>query len=239
MRLAIWDIEPCARFRSLESHGHDVVFVDPVDAARLLTAGQVDVALVPVVDILKLVDAFSVIPGLSLASTVRSPWAGVIPIADLDKIRTFESLAANGSLGDICEIILRETYELEASSRVVTAYSTNGASPDAVFIFGDGAVDAEQTTTLDVGQEWYELTGTPLVWGLFAIRPGQDPSEVLDALAPVAGGGSPSDNVRFDLDVEVVDGLDRLAHMLFYYSKVDDVPNPRFATGNGAGFSAS
>jgi hypothetical protein len=83
---------------------------------------------------------------------------------------------------------------------------------------------------LDIGQEWFEMAAHPLIWGVFVMRGGLDPSDYGEQLLELASFENVvSEDVKLRFDPDVLTGLDELAHYLFYFGKVDDIPMPRFS----------
>jgi predicted solute-binding protein len=253
VRLAVWNIRPCSLlFGSDDVDGIEVRYGDPVECKALLDAGEVDVALIAVNDALREVDSYRLLSQAVLASASTFPWATLQFKDGIEGIRSVEVLQGHRQAGEVAEIFLREEYDVDVKVRSKEALSTNGESADALVVIENpsDALDADNRW-LDVGQEWFELTALPLPWGVFAVRT-ENPTalfgELLDVIISrslkeeaVAAwlDGHPSlteressaieSDLRYRFDEEVMAGIGELAHYLFYYGKVEDVPSPRFA----------
>lgn len=163
-----------------------VSFVLPSECADQLAAGELDVGLVPSAELARL--PVKVIPGLGIAcaGTIRSILlASKLP---LPEIRTLACDAASRSSTMLARMILRERYGVEP--RVVVQPADLQAmlqAADAALIIGDPALrlDPPRLPYLikDLGEEWYELTGKPMVFAVWAARRELEP--VVEELAAI------------------------------------------------------
>lgn len=247
----------------------DVLYGSPDECKALLDSGDVDVALIAINDVLRAVDEYDILPQAVVASTSNFPYATLRIKDGVDGIRRVEALQSHRQASEVAEIILREEYGLETSIQFRTSAAANGSSPDAYLTFenptADEDVDAASSVGsgadtdnkwLDIGQEWFELTGLPLVWGVFAVRAGSSANVTGDLLeAVVSNSLTPEsralwmdahasmskreesaleNDLRFQFDPEVLAGLEVLTYYLFYYGKVDDISTPRFLESPGS-----
>lgn len=235
MRIALWDIDPFTETRKrLSDAGWDVVLTSPARCGEELLNGRVDAALVPCIEVLKNTAAFSVLPGVGLASTRGFPHAALRVNRPVNEIRTVRCDEDAAPFYGVASVLLREQYE-----RVVSRVDDSEA--DAELLFGDAAVGVADERRIDLGVEWFEMTGTPLAWGFFVTRPGTTPDAATTTLQNVLSSflrgeddGSPSDesdpdsydarSLRVMYDPEVSAGVDELAHYLFYVGILDDIP---------------
>lgn len=240
MRLAVWNIPPCRLLfgedRPDDEDDVQVFYHDPDSCRALLRAGEVDVALVAINDVLRNVDEYAIIPDAVFASGPRFPHAAMRLNAPMDEIRSVDVLKTHRQAGELAEIILREQYRLDVEVRYRDNRSFNGDAPDAYVTFGELSEEApEGRRRLDIGQEWFEMTGRPLVWGVFTVLPGRPDGgfgEQLQAMLPRTQAdperSKELSDLRLRFDPDVLEGLDEMAHYLFYFGKVDDIPAPRF-----------
>lgn len=234
MRIALWDIDPFTesteRFSEL---AWNVRFVSPGDCGRALLDGEVDIALVPSIEVLKNTAAFTVLPGVAFASKRRFPYIGLQLNSPVIEVRTILASPDAEPFYGIASLVLREQYECRTSL-------VREGEADSRLEIGGAAVAAGGKDRLDIGLEWFEMTGTPLAWGFFTVRPATVPDSRLAAIQEelaailrsgqgmsdeewrVVGGASP--NLRAGYDPEVSEGIDELAHYLFYVGILDDIP---------------
>ncbi|MFV1981570.1 MAG: hypothetical protein ACC655_10485, partial [Rhodothermia bacterium] len=61
MKLAAWNIRPCSLlFGSNDVDGIEVLYCEPSECKAMLDFGEVDVALIPINEVLRDVDDFSI-----------------------------------------------------------------------------------------------------------------------------------------------------------------------------------
>jgi len=240
VRIALWNIDPFSGSKSLlEGIGWGVQHASPSDCGRMLLEGEVDVALVPSIEVLRHTDAFMVLPDVAFASRRGFPLVGLALSKQMSEIRSIVCTADTEPFFGIASMILREQYE-QATSLV------RAGQADAALLLGAEATAVDDASKLDLGQEWFEMTGTPLSWGFFAARPGTTPNralrdlqEALVGLIRGAGLDAATDaadpdqhsTYRAQFDPEVADGVDELAHYLFYMGILDDIPALRLMAG--------
>jgi chorismate dehydratase len=157
----------------------------PSRLADLLAVGQLDVALIPVIEYFR-AGSYSVVPNIAIASRgpvlsvtlfSRMPWAGVRRVA-LD--------AGSRTSAALTRVLLGHRYGV--SAEVVSLPMDRQAEDvdaDAVLLIGDRAMRAclpGFQYAFDLGQEWFEWTGLPFVYAVWAVREGVDLCGVDEAL---------------------------------------------------------
>ena len=178
----IVDVKPLA-WGFLKGHHADLFSTEsrPLGmAGRMLSHGALDVGLVPTVDVAR-DPRLEVLPDLCVA------FAGGCPVCTL-------AVYSPGDLGDVRRVYLgRHSRTSAAALRIILAES-HGAEPEyreappsgrleageAALVIGGAAMrppDArfappEALQRLDLASAWRDLTGLPLVAGVWAVRPG-------------------------------------------------------------------
>jgi predicted solute-binding protein len=240
VRIALWDIDPFSGSADrLTELGWDPIFTSPADCGRLLLAGEVDVALVPSIELLRSTETFSVLPGTAFASREGFRYVVLRKHRPVQEVRSILCSAETEPFYGLASIVLREQYESRTSL-------VRSGSADSELVMGR-VEEYDSADFLDIGLEWFEMTGTPLSWGFFATRPGTDPNRPLTALQELLGsilreaGNHASENgaiaeadvhpFRAMFDPEVAEGVDELAHYLFYVGILDDIPAIRLMAG--------
>jgi predicted solute-binding protein len=146
-------------------------FEIPSECARTIERGQATVGLVPVAEISR--QKLDVVPGYGIAchGAVRS-----ILLVSRKPIRQIQTLAADASSRtsvQLARVVLRETYGAapEFLSRP-PHLETMLQECDAALLIGDSALVLDPYKlpfeVLDLGAEWYALTGLPMVFALWA-----------------------------------------------------------------------
>ncbi len=179
----------------------------PSRLADRLAAGELDVALIPVVEFFR-AGSYSMIPNVSIAS--RGPVLSVtlfskVPrgeirsvaldegsrtSAALTKILLNRAVRRDAEVGRDAESAWRSAgaianalrYEDSASRQICYRQLPLDAEPDslgtdAVLLIGDRAMKAclpGFEFAYDLGQEWTEWTGLPMVFAVWAVRAGVD-----------------------------------------------------------------
>lgn len=157
----------------------------PSSLADQLALGQLDVALIPVIEYFR-AGTYTIVPDISIASHgpvlsvtlfSRVPWTSIKKLALDIGSRTSAALA---------QVILRKRYGVHPE--LITLPLDKPAEEvdaDAVLLIGDRAMRACLPGFLhayDLGQEWHEWTGLPFVYAVWAVRQGVDLGAVADVL---------------------------------------------------------
>jgi chorismate dehydratase len=207
----------------------------PSVCAALLAEGAIDLGMVPSIAHLDR-PGDRVVPGVCIGS--EGPVASV-------------AIFTRRSLGDVRSIALDTSSRTSAVLSRILCARRFGITPmfvphapdlagmlavaDAALLIGDPALFADaaafDSSKIDLGAAWTEMTGLPFVWAFWAGRPGAAGPAVVDALqqAAVAGmartaeiadaycAGDPArqavarrylrDHLRFELDARALAGL--------------------------------
>jgi chorismate dehydratase len=155
----------------------ELVLDAPSRLADRLAAGELDVALIPVIEYFRSV-SYTIVPDVSIATRgpvlsvtlfSRTPWADIRRVALDAGSRTSAALA---------QIILRKRYGVHPDALPLPLDAdAEDADADAVLLIGDRAMRAclpGFDHAYDLGQEWYDWTGLPFVYAVWAVRPGVD-----------------------------------------------------------------
>lgn len=243
MKLAIWD-NPAAQFlvfgldSSPVAGEFEVQTLAPTDALSALLETRVDVALVSPMEALLRDEEVDVIPAVAL-STWDYPLARIYMPAGLDA-------APKGLVADVrylqetfvAGLVLKEHYRM---SPAVVAEGNDDYARLVIGSFDDADAPRDQLV-LDLGQEWYELSGYPMLWGVFATRKGEASPEVIESIMTMvrtadaqralflqANESSPAvhdffrDSLRIGFDDLAVASLTELRQYLYYHDILDDV----------------
>jgi len=150
----------------------------PSRLAALLTSGEADVALVPVVEIFR-GRAAAVVPGIGIAcdgavDSVKMFYRG--ELADLGRVRTDRGSRTSVAL---LHVLLGEAHDCRPV--FVESEPVPGVLPEAgegVLVIGDrcfayeaalSEADAESVVALDLGAAWRELTGLPFIFAMWGV----------------------------------------------------------------------
>jgi predicted solute-binding protein len=163
----------------------DLRFVLPSECADDLREGRADIGLVPIIELARQPD-LSVIPGSAIVcqGAVRSIL--LVSRCPLAEIRT---LAADNSSRTSVVLTQLVLHAQGVKAPVVTPHRPNLdamlRTADAALIIGDPALRldpqmthwrGEQAFAYDVGQQWVEMTGQPMVFAVWAAKEHVDSS---------------------------------------------------------------
>lgn len=157
----------------------------PSRLADNLANGQLDVALIPSIECLRN-GGYDVVSDACVAA--RGPVLSVKlygrkPLADIKTLALDEGSRTSATLA---RILLSERLGVEPSLEPLPlGLSTEATSADAVLLIGDRAIDPPRETfvqTWDLGEEWYNWTGLPFVFAMWATRSETDLGELDETL---------------------------------------------------------
>ena len=164
----------------------ELILEVPSRLADMLQEGDLDVALIPVIEYFR-AGNYSVVPDISIASNgpvlsvtlfSRTPWTGIRKLALDEGSRTSSALA---------QVLLRRKYGVQPELvSLPMDHQAEDVDADAVLLIGDRAMRACLPGFLhafDLGQEWHDWTSLPFVYAVWAVREGVDLGPVAAALA--------------------------------------------------------
>jgi chorismate dehydratase len=158
----------------------------PSRLADRLAEGSLDVALIPIIEYFRS-GKYSIVPNIAIATRgpvlsvtlfSRKPWADIRRVALDVGSRTSSTLT---------QVLLRHRYGVQAEvTPLLMEQAAENVDADAVLLIGDRAMRAclpGFAFAFDLGQEWFDWTGLPFVFAVWAVRPGVDLGGVPAALA--------------------------------------------------------
>jgi len=150
--------------------GSEPVWAHPTDLARKLWNGDVDLALVPIWEVLSR-PGVRVLDGVAIGSKGPVRSVGVFhdrPIADCETIEITPHSATSVRL-----------WKLIAKHRGISLLEKKPA--DVRLLIGDVALEEWNRRAgqgvLDLGQAWTDWTGKPFVFAVWALNPKAQPSQ--------------------------------------------------------------
>jgi chorismate dehydratase len=163
----------------------ELVLEVPSKLADMLAAGQLEVALIPVIEYFR-GGSYAIVPDLAIASRgpvlsvtlfSRKPWTEIRSVALDEGSRTSAALT---------QVLLRRKYGVTPQVMPLPLDRTAEESDaDAVLLIGDRAMRAclpGFRYAFDLGQEWHDWTGLPFVYAVWAVREGVDLGPIEGAL---------------------------------------------------------
>ena len=150
------------------------VYLPPVGVAAGLAGGELDIGLIPSIELLR-IEGLRVIPGLCVAATqeVRS-----VLLVRKGPVETISSVALDENSRTsvaLVKILLGQRYGLspeyrQAPPRIDAMLET----ADAALVIGDPALKVDRSShhVSDLAAEWRIWTGLPFVFAVWAVAPG-------------------------------------------------------------------
>ncbi|MEE2777014.1 MAG: menaquinone biosynthesis protein [Acidobacteriota bacterium] len=150
----------------------EAIYAAPSRVADLLAAGDIDVGLVPSIELMR-IPGLEILGDTCVAATheVRSVLLlSRVPLAEIETIAADSSSRTSQTL---VQILLADLHGVEAAL-TQWAPEPRGVPDgfDAALIIGDPAlrVDRESYEVIDLAEAWRDLTGLPFVFAVWAAR---------------------------------------------------------------------
>jgi chorismate dehydratase len=163
----------------------ELVLDVPSRLAELLAEGNLDVALIPVIEYFR-AGSYTIVPDIAIAS--RGPVLSVtlfsrVPWSEIRRVALDEGSRTSATL---TQIVMRKRYAINpAIEPLALDAKAEEVDADAVLLIGDRAMRAclpGFAYAFDLGQEWFDWTGLPFVYAVWAVREGADLGPVDGAL---------------------------------------------------------
>jgi predicted solute-binding protein len=153
----------------------DLSFDIPAGCADRLASGAADIGIVPSFELLK--QNLTIVPGAGIAchGAVRSIL--LVSSRRPDQIRTLAADSSSRTSVELARMVLDLKYGVRpAVVRHAPDIEAMLGMADAGLIIGDPALRIEPALlpyhSLDLGVEWMDITGLPMVFAVWAARPG-------------------------------------------------------------------
>ena len=145
----------------------------PSRLADRLAAGDLDVALIPVIEYLR-AGIYALVPDIAIAT--RGPALSVTLFSKLpwQQIRSVALDEGSRTSAALVQMIFRRRYDVNPRVEPLPiAADPEAMATDAVLLIGDRAMHAclaGHPHAYDLGEEWSEWTGLPFVFAVWAAR---------------------------------------------------------------------
>ena len=162
----------------------DLEFRIPAVCADRLAAGQADIGIVPSFELTR--QDLEIIPGAGIAC--HGPVRSILLISSrpASEIRTLAADSSSRTSVELARVILARKFGARPRLFAHPPDIENMLrQADAALVIGDPALRLDPARlpyhVYDLGAEWYEMTGLPMVFAVWAGRPGVVSSEVAKA----------------------------------------------------------
>jgi predicted solute-binding protein len=156
----------------------DLLFRVPSECADLVASGEADIGIIPSFELLR--QKLAVVPGVGIVSRGAVRSILLISKCPAGEIRTLAADSSSRTSVALARIILERKFG--AVARMISrppALEPMLADADAALIIGDPALRLDPRAlaghVYDLGKEWTEWTGLPMVFAVWAGR-----QEVID-----------------------------------------------------------
>lgn len=163
----------------------DLILDVPSRLADELSANELDVALIPSIEVLR--DAeYEIVSDACVAA--RGPVLSVklfsrVPV---ERIRSLALDAGSRTSATLARILLAERFGVRPTTELLPlGFAAENTSADAVLLIGDRAMKPPHerfVATWDLGDEWSRWTGLPFVFAMWAARRECDLGDIEEAL---------------------------------------------------------
>ncbi len=155
----------------------------PAACSRMLERGECDVALIPVIELLRIPDLI-VIPDIAVASKYRVRSVILASKVPIERARRVALDASSRTSQTLVQILFKHRYLaspdlVERIPDVASGCRYMLDDCDAALIIGDPAMKfatsaaERQWQVYDLAEEWRSMTGLPFVFAVWATRDGQ------------------------------------------------------------------
>src|SRR3989475_2173248 len=154
-----------------------IIFVTPSKLAEMLQRDELDAALVSVTEVL-FNDRYDILDGIAVASLGEVKSVFLAHRQPIDQVKEVSCDTASLTSVNLLRVLLAERG-LRPEFKPLASYDFVSL-PDYALLIGDPALDfllaPRQHEIWDLGAAWYELTGLPFVYAVWALRRGSDNS---------------------------------------------------------------
>lgn len=228
--------------------------VPSVCASRLME-GEVDIGIIPSIEYARSKGSWRIIPEIALASKQTVKSVCLFFKKDIKDINTVALDTSSRTSVALLKILLQEKYEL-IPNYIVMAPDLDEMldKADAALVIGDKALHYNQQYPhlLDLGEEWFNLTGLPFVYAFWAghelalsasdvdaiRRSKEEGVEKIEEIAREYAEGHPAEwpfyhdylskNMFYELGDPEKEGLAEFYKYAFYFGIIDYIPELHF-----------
>ncbi len=171
--------------------GIDLIFDVPARLADLLESGTVDVALIPVVDLLQGDRGWRIVSDACIGCDGETLTVRVFSRVPPEAIRRLHVDGDSHTSVALAALIWQELFGTRLE---IAAFSGNETvdNCEAVLLIGDKVVNntlVDYDIETDLGSCWKSLTGLPFVFAVWAAPPGRDTSQLASRLSKARNAG--------------------------------------------------
>lgn len=163
----------------------DLILDYPSRLADQLARGELDVALIPVIEYFR-ANRYSLAPNISIASQGPVLSVTLFSRVEAPAIRRIALDEGSRTSAALAQVLLQKRYGVHPETAPLPLdREPEQIDADGVLLIGDRAMHAclpGFAYAYDLGQEWHDWTGLPFVYAAWAVREGFDLGPIEDAL---------------------------------------------------------
>jgi chorismate dehydratase len=145
----------------------------PMESGKSLLNGEVDIAVIPVTTFAKTKESWKIIPHVSLSTRNTCKSVKLFFKKGLQDLKKIAVDSRADSEAALLQILMQEKFNMtpEYITMKPNLKHMLGFS-DAALLIGNDALHEQETnkSSFDLGEEWYDLTGLPMVFAFWAGR---------------------------------------------------------------------
>jgi chorismate dehydratase len=150
-----------------------LTFAVPAALPDGLERGAVDVALIPIIDVLRSQGRYRVVSNACIGCDGETMTVRVFSQVPPDRVRTLWVDADSHASVALARVLWRELYGQDLTLCSCDARTTDLAAVEAVLLIGDKVVGPRRAGfayEVDLGGAWRQRTGLPFVFAVWAAR---------------------------------------------------------------------
>lgn len=150
----------------------ELVFEVPSLLPDMLNNGYIDVSLIPSIEYFRN-GGYAIIPGISISSLGAVESVKIFSKTPIRDVRTVALDKSSLTSCALTRIILHEKHHLSPQYTPWNGtYDISRVDADAALLIGDNAMRVKENGyfTLDLGQAWFDHTGLPFVYAIWAVK---------------------------------------------------------------------
>jgi chorismate dehydratase len=153
----------------------ELVFDVPSRLPELLNSGRVDVALIPIVDVIRSAGRYRVVSDACIGCDGETMTVRIFSQTPPDRIRTLHVDGDSHTSKALATVMWRELYDVALELRAFDARTMKCEDCKSVLLIGDKVVSRTRggfAYEVDLGAAWRQHTGLPFVFAVWTGRRG-------------------------------------------------------------------
>jgi chorismate dehydratase len=167
----------------------------PSVCAMLLHAGEIDLGMIPSIEVPRAPQPYRIVPDLGIISDGDVASVAMFTRVPLDRVRRIGLDTSSRTSAGLTRILCREAWRIDPEFVTMGPEAAAGVDGvDAALLIGDPALFLDHRAAgfqkVDLGGEWTRLTGLPFVWAAWAGRSGALGRREIEALREARDAGA-------------------------------------------------